>query len=287
MRSKKFVIIYAVAVFLIVFLIAFNSVCSITQFEVVYGVGSPKMIETSKKVQDRLEEEYLKKNFLFFDESAVGKVVAEEGGGYLEVVSVEKAFPNKVRVRVREKYESYAFVMKGADGKLQYVVVGDDGTVLAIENENRNNIQNDKNNIEITGIEFKTPNVGKKFEPQEGYDAAYKALQIFIGKMNERGMGGNFVRIEYGQDEDYGGNWYDSAWFKIETAEGVLLQIVDPDKRTEEKAELALGEYVSLTDEERLHGFIHVTDVYEGGTYKDTTVRYSPNEAPVLGKTQE
>ena len=97
MRSKKFVIGYAVAIFLIVFLITFNSVCSITQFDVRYDVGSEKAETLSKNVQNRLDG-YLRKSFLFFSEQDVYSAVEKEGGGYLEVVSVQKRFPNKITV---------------------------------------------------------------------------------------------------------------------------------------------------------------------------------------------
>ena len=65
MRSKKAVILYAVAVFLIVFLITINTVCAITQFEVYYTVESAVMEERAETVQKTLESKYLHKSFLF------------------------------------------------------------------------------------------------------------------------------------------------------------------------------------------------------------------------------
>ena len=93
MRSKKFVIIYAVVIFLIVFLITFNSVCSISQFEIRFEAGSAEMQTSAENIQARLDDEYLKKNFLFFKESTITSVVAEESGGYLEVTEIESIFP--------------------------------------------------------------------------------------------------------------------------------------------------------------------------------------------------
>ena len=40
MRSKKLVVVYAVILFLIVFLITFNSVCAITQIDARFDVSS-------------------------------------------------------------------------------------------------------------------------------------------------------------------------------------------------------------------------------------------------------
>ena len=66
MRAKKYVVIYAVAVFLIIFLITFNSVCAITQFDVKYNVGSAQMTQAAQRVQSTLEDRYLNKSYLFF-----------------------------------------------------------------------------------------------------------------------------------------------------------------------------------------------------------------------------
>ena len=71
MRAKKYVVIYAVAIFLIIFLITFNSVCAITQFDVRYTVGSEKMTLAAERVQDTLDSRYLNKSFLFFKDSDI------------------------------------------------------------------------------------------------------------------------------------------------------------------------------------------------------------------------
>ena len=93
MQKRIFVISSAVAVFVIVFLIAFSAVCSISQFDVVYDAGSPQMVAASERIQQQLEEKYLRKNYLFFEEENIREVVAEEGGGYLEVTGIEKNVP--------------------------------------------------------------------------------------------------------------------------------------------------------------------------------------------------
>lgn len=295
MRKKTIVIIYAVAVFLIIFLITFNTVCSVSQFEVVYDAGSPDMIAKAEQVQNELEERYLRKNYLFFEEENVYSTVAEIGGGYLEVTSVKKVFPNKISVSVKEKYEAYTFVSGG-----KYYVVGDDGTVLSVSDKNENNIEG--RNIEIVGIEFNTPQVGDKFTVTESFTKAYAALRTFINEVNARGLRGNILRIEYGTDGGNTDQWFDNSWFLIDTVEGVRIQIIDPERNDmSAKAKLALdvydtlkvidpdtGEAIELGPDARMNGYIHVTDRYEhvGNTveYRDTTVIYSPNDQPDLDK---
>lgn len=294
MQKRIFVISSAVAVFVIVFLIAFSAVCSIAQFDVVYDAGSPQMVAASERIQQQLEEKYLRKNYLFFEEENIREVVAEEGGGYLEVTQIEKTFPNKISVSVKEKYEAYTFVLNDT-----YYVVGDDGTVLSVANDNHNNIEG--RNIEVVGIGFNVPQVGEKFTVTEEYRSAYVALQTFIGEIKSRGMRGNILRITYGQDENYDPSepLLSSAWFVVETAEGVKMQIIDPALRTSEKVKLALdmyenpyvmssegesGEKVYLGDEGRMYGYIHVTDIYDvTGNYSETRVAYSYNDPTGLG----
>ena len=103
LKNKKFVIAYAVVIFFIVFLISFNAICSISQFEVEYEVSS--MGAQAKNVQDALEEKYRGQSYLCLKREDVSEVVAEQSGGYLEVTSFSKRFPNKICATVREKRE--------------------------------------------------------------------------------------------------------------------------------------------------------------------------------------
>ncbi len=290
MQKRIFVISSAVAVFVIVFLIAFSAVCSISQFDVVYDAGSPQMVAASERIQQQLEEKYLRKNYLFFEEENIREVVAEEGGGYLEVTGIEKTFPNKISVSVKEKYEAYTFVLNDT-----YYVVGDDGTVLSVANDNHNNIAG--RNIEVVGIGFNVPKVGEQFTVTEEYRSAYAALKTFIAEVNDRDMRGNILRITYGQDEDYdASDWLTNAWFIVETAEGVQIQIIDPARNASEKAKLALdmyenpyvmssgegGDKIYLGDEGRVYGYIYVTDVYNISTGKFELAEpiYNPGTPP-------
>lgn len=313
MQKRIFVISSAVAVFVIVFLIAFSAVCSISQFDVVYEAGSPQMIAASERIQQQLEEKYLRKNYLFFEEENIREVVAEEGGGYLEVTGIEKTFPNKISVSVKEKYEAYTFVVYDEGGEIDpetgerkatYYVVGDDGTVLNIDTKNRNNVNNKIRNIEIVGVGFNVPQVGDKFTVTEEYRSAYAALQTFIDEINDRDMRGNILRITYWQQAGYDpADWQSIAYFIVETTEGVQMQIFDPVRNAAEKADLVLdiyenpyvmsadegGEKVYLGDEGRMYGCILAYDYYDRfeGNFTDIIVSYDPEGAPTIVDTAE
>ncbi len=251
MRSKKAIILYAVAVFLIVFLITINTVCAITQFEVYYTVESAVMEERAETVQKTLESKYLHKSFLFFDENKVNEVVAQESGGYLQVMSVEKNFPNRITVRVRERMETFAFRLENSE---KYYVIGDDGTILSVSNENKNNIAG--KNIEIRGIPFGAQQeVGDVFTVASGSEDAYQALVTILAELKSRGMQGNVTAIDYAT---VGGSdpAYRYSYFYVHTVEGVRFWIVSPEKDTQRKIVQVLDIYASLTDAQRLDGYI-------------------------------
>lgn len=275
MRSKKFVVLYAVAIFLIVFLITFNCVCSVSYIEVYFETDGTQ-VAAADAVRAELEDRYLRKNFLFFDEAGVKELVSEQSGGYFEVTSVEKSFPNTVTVRVREKYESYAFEK---DGK--YYVIGDDGTVLAIKDENVNNIVPGRQNIEIVGFDFTAPAVGDAFSVSEEDMAAYDALRIFVSELNGRGLAGNVLRVEYvtlGVSDPA----LDRSIFYVTCTEGVQIKLTNPAVNAQAKAAAALDIYEDLGDAQRTYGYITVEDRRDSvsGPVIGMDAAYSPEKPP-------
>ncbi len=274
MRSKKFIIVYAIAIFLIVVLITVNAVCSVSQFEVTGETGSAFGEARVELVQNRLDEEYRGKSYLFFQEESVYDIVAQEGGGYLEVVSVQKHFPNKVSVRVHEKYETFAFEK---DGK--YYVIGDDGTVLAVKDENVSNIPG--TNLEVVGFSFDIPSVGDVFTVDPACEDAYKSLQIFYAALQERGLSDNAIRLEYDSMGASDPN-FNFSWFYVDTVEGVHFWIDNPGSRMSEKVKMALDIYDGLQEGQRTYGYISVmeTGIGEGSTGQ-ITASFSEDVPPI------
>ena len=269
LRNKKFVIVYAVVVFLIVFLIAFNSVCSISQFEVAFEVQS--MAWQAKSIQDRLEDEYRGKSYLFFKEADVTAIVAEESGGYMEVTSFSKRFPNKVSVSVREKPETFAFRL-GSGEETRYVVVADDGTVLAVRGSLASNVGG--SNVEILGFDFALPAVGDAFAVSDNQAPAYASLQTVFSVMQKKlgSFRDNIVSVEYAAAQP--GIEYSPSLFKIQTREGVRIVILMPETDMDTKIRAAIdvyqgtGDYTTdgggtISDEDRTRGSIVV---YASGT---------------------
>lgn len=241
MRSKRFVIVYAIAIFLIIFFITLNSVCAITRFEVYYDVGSADMEKSAREMQQTLEDQYLRKSFLFFNESDAIETVARESNGYLEVTSVEKHFPNRIEMTVRERFENFAFERNG-----KYYVVGDDGKVIAIKDENVNNIAG--SNIEIQGISFGEQKVGEVFTVSSGYESAYAALNKLFEELDALGYRGNITKIYYRSLGIVNDPENNKTLFYAQTVEGIGFWIVNPERDTEQKIKDVLEIYKNMDD---------------------------------------
>lgn len=241
MRSKRFVIVYAIAIFLIIFFITLNSVCAITRFEVYYDVGSADMEKSAREMQQTLEDQYLRKSFLFFNESDAIETVARESNGYLEVTSVEKHFPNRIEMTVRERFENFAFERNG-----KYYVVGDDGKVIAIKDENVNNIAG--SNIEIQGISFGEQKIGEVFTVSSGYESAYAALNKLFEELDALGYRGNITKIYYRSLGIVNDPENNKTLFYAQTVEGIGFWIVNPERDTEQKIKDVLEIYKNMDD---------------------------------------
>lgn len=203
MRSKKLVIGYAVAIFLLVFIITFNSVCSITQFDVRYETGSTAASASAEKVQARLNE-YLNKSYLFFKTGNVDSIVEQvcaEDGTYLNVISVKKSFPNKVSVVIEEEYERYAysFVGKDAEGNDAefFYVTDENGKILSIKKSNESNIHGAAANVKIKGFTFSSAAVGETLAADQRVQ--FSLLNDMLAYADDAlgGIAGRFSEIEY------------------------------------------------------------------------------------------
>ena len=285
MRSIKFFIGYAIAIFLIVVVITVNAVCSIAQFEVTV-TGSSYGEALAAEIQATLDEEFGGKSYLFFRESSVYDVVSDAGEGYLEVESVQKHFPNKITVSLSEKYEVFAFLNE-TDGR--YYVVGDDRTVLAVKEDNANNI--DGTNIVITGIGFEaqaageTSVVGETFAVFPEFEDEYESLWTLFEQFSGQGMWHNIVSIDY-DDTGLNDPTYDFNYFYIDTVEGVHVWLENPGSRMEEKAKLALQTYEGLTEAQRTFGYINVIEVGYPQPTGELSASYSTDEPPLSAENK-
>ena len=271
MKSKKLVIGYAIAVFLLIFVITFNSVCAITQFNVKFETSSAGATASAKTVQERLDA-YLKKSFLFFKEKNVYNVVdkvCEEDGTYLEVLSVKKTFPNKVTVSVAERYEKYAFSVNG-----KYYITDTHGEILAVKEDNANNIGG--NNIDIKGFTFAEAETGRIITADE--EEMFSVLMTLLNTTADEKLGGIRGRIASAKYISRGsGLTVKDDLFVFTFTEGIKIvlehqNIVDGEANPitiEERQKCladAIDHYNGLTDSQKTFGYIFSYKQSDGST---------------------
>ena len=147
MKTKRIVIISIAAAFILIVLLACVSMFSVRKTEIEFNVAE---FADTEEVQETLDG-YLGKNLMFLDkEDVIGSLSKYT---YLEVVSVEKDYPNVLKISVKERREIYTLEH---DGK--YFVANEDGVVLneiskqMAETENRKVIKLTFDGVEVTEI---------------------------------------------------------------------------------------------------------------------------------------
>ena len=260
MKSKKLVIGYAIAVFLLIFVITFNSVCAITQFDVKFETSSAGATASAKTVQERLDA-YLKKSFLFFKEKNVYNVVdkvCEEDGTYLEVLSVKKTFPNKVTVSVAERYEKYAFSVNG-----EYYITDTHGEILAVKEDNANNIGG--NNIDVKGFTFAEAETGQIITADE--EEMFSVLMTLLNTTADEKLGGIRGRIASAE--------YISRGSGLTVKDDLFVfTFTEEIKIVLEHQNIVDGEANPITIEERQKCLADAIDHYNGLTDSQKTFGY-------------
>ena len=265
MRAKKFVILYAVVLFLVVFAITFNCICSIARFDVTFEVSS--MTAEARSIQQRLEEEYGGKSYLFFGQEDVESIVAEEGGNYMEVTGFSKTFPNVIHARVEQKHEVLSLVLGGT-----YYAIAEDNTILAVRSAEE---ESGSGNVAVYGFDFPAQQAGETFSVSEEQSDAFSALLAAFQEMDAAlgGAAGNVLSITY---DDYSDNPVlgankSSHSFYIEMREGGWVWIINPFEGIGEKIASAMNRYLALNDAERTRGYITATNAEESADYTAET----------------
>lgn len=123
MKSKRLAVILIAVAFTLVVLISFVGLFSVKKVHVDFTVS---VDANAERVQDKLDS-FIGKNLLFFNTDSVEQALKDEY--YIEIVSVDKRYPNVLDVRLKERIEVYSIKV---DGKT--FVMNENGVVLAEKN---------------------------------------------------------------------------------------------------------------------------------------------------------
>ena len=120
MKSKRLAVILIAVAFSLVVLISCVGLFSVKKVHVDFTVSQNA---SSERIQEKLDR-FVGKNLLFFNVDSVEQALDDEP--YIQVLSVEKRYPNVLDVRLKERVEVYSI---NYDGKT--FVLDDNGVVLA------------------------------------------------------------------------------------------------------------------------------------------------------------
>lgn len=252
MAKKITVILLTIVLFLSAATLGVATVFRVSTVTVEASMVSSVAQTEAKEIRARLEKAYEKESTLFLDDLAAKEIVKDFP--YFRITSFEKAFPNRIVVKISEDAEVYAVpYSSGVEEKDGYYLLNAQGEILGWREDYANRFDKEKNLL-IKGFEV-TPLEGKTLGGDDCYFSALALLQKADGLLD--GIRRNITEAELMQRTP-------QTILRLQTREGVELCIVNPQTQTEEKAERVVNAYLSLSDEKRLTGSLVVLDGVNG-----------------------
>ncbi len=165
MRTKKFAVILVAIVFILVMLFSCIALFTVKKVQVNYAVSDNTDTFT---VQGKLNE-YLGKNLLFLNTDDVKSSISDFH--YMEVLSVDKQFPNIIKVEIKERREIYDVVQ----GDKVYVTT-DDGLKLREYDYKEGNESRERITLKLNGITISETKFGERLvtDGEELLDAVFE-----------------------------------------------------------------------------------------------------------------
>ena len=242
MAKKVIVIILSVLLFISATCLGVATVFRVKGVAVEASMVSKVAEDEAREIKTRLEEAYMREGILFIDDTAAKEIV--EKYPYFRITAFEKAYPDKLVVKIAEDAEVYAV----QSGDESYYLLNAKGEILGKRKDYANRFDQEPN-LRIKGVEVSTQD-GKTLTG----DDCYAAILTLLKKADELlgGVRRNATEAEVLRRSP-------ETIIRIQMREGVELCIVNPQEQAEKKAEMAINKYLSLTDSQRLGGCVIVS----------------------------
>ena len=243
--KKFFVIILTVLTFLSA---AFIGVANVYRTDGV--VLEAKMFSGAAKseaaaIQVELQAAYMGESTIFAEDDLAKQVI--EKYPYFRLTKFEKRYPNLLVIEATEDMEVFA-VQAGEE----YFILSETGTILDVRADSNNRMDGEPN-VVITGA-LPSGGVGDTVAGA-GFAETLKICALMAERLN--GVRSNIERIEFDGVEK-GGRIF------LCMREGVKICLVHAHLLTEEKGVALTEAYLSMQVEQRLTGFLHVTESLDG-----------------------
>ncbi len=251
--SKKFWVYILTAIFFLsATVLGVTSVYRVDTVTLSAEVVSEEARQEAEELQQRLLEAYERNSMFSVEDKEAKEIIAQFP--YFRFLSFEKSYPNRIIIKAMEDAEVFAVPMStsSTSSPENYYILNIDGVVLGTRTSYENRLDGE-NNILVKGLTA----TGEKGKVLSG-DAYIPALVTFCQKATEilGGLRRNVLSIEVvcmtSSSEE--------TVFCFYMREGVKIYVGYPMVKTEEKAQIAIEKYLSLSAEKKAGGRIAVSD---------------------------
>ncbi len=225
-----------------------NAVFTVTNVSAQFTTCSEQGDADAAVLKQKLDA-FVGKSTTFLDLDDVRAVVAEYP--HFRVEEAKKEMPSTVRLTVSERKETFA--LPRSDGKFD--ILDEEGLFITTSEENVNRAKGE--NILLTG-DFRLSVSEDGTVSGKYYPEFLTVISAFADALKE--VRANVVSVALDSPTSDGLN--DS--FVCVMREGVVVIIRDPLRQAAEKADMVIARYLSLKDEERIYGYLSVTEL-DGG----------------------
>ena len=233
MKYKKLLVLITCLLFVTVAVFCFASAFKITDIEL-----SVTTVNGSQEGVDALSENYLQKyenkNLIFVKTDEIERDLSSLSG-YIEVVSVKKAYPNKISVVIKERAECFSIYHGG-----KYYALDGNFNVLSKKDTNANNLGGSSNLLlKLSSSDYSSDiEIGR---PLNLYDTTLKEMmnsassKIYSFRENL-----SFVQFLVKQDG------VSNRVITLVMKEGVTFKVLKANERTVDKLTATFNYYLAL-----------------------------------------
>ncbi|MBR2614340.1 MAG: FtsQ-type POTRA domain-containing protein [Clostridia bacterium] len=232
------------------------SACLVMLFSVKEVDVNFNVTEKSSEYTDSAKEDvdkYLNKNLMFLDLDEVKESLKKYT--YFDVVSINKVFPNKVEIEIKERQEGYL------------IKSGEDAYILDIDGFCLKQVSADyfsEDLIKISGIQFETVKVGEFVSTN---NSEVFAIALDMAKAVNLSNCIEQMTIYTKKDNE-------AVLFRIRTDVGILVRKIKDDGV--KKIQEAFKEYDGMTDYQKSYAWL---DVYKLDATGEVSVVWTSQSA--------
>ena len=256
MAKKVLTIVLTVFLFISAVVLGGSTVFRVDDVAVIATVVSEKSKADVEQLKTELAAFYKDRNIFSATQDDIKETMAKYP--YFFVTDFKKSYPNKIVVTVEEESEFYAV----ATGEERYYILGRTGVILDVRNSFENRLDGQAN-VLLNGLNVS----GKKGGFLAG-DECLDSMFTLCKAMDETldGVRSNVLSVEVLSRSP-------ETFYLITMREGIKVYVGNPTVLTEEKAKMAMNEYMALSNAQRMTGRLTVRDAEN-----QVFVAYSPED---------